>query len=148
MLFSPVLISVRYKFLKGFFASESQLNYPKMCKNQKICQSSSPFQYSSPVVQSTDYTLPLKISDLQNWLTDDFLMASDKHNSIPTGLISLTLRHPKTCLFANHSSYNACFIVLPKLTFVLLGAPFPYLRTWRFMVCTIWLQYKIWYVRC
>ena len=45
----PVLISVGYKFLKGSFASESQLNHPKMCENQK---------YVSPLVQSTDYTLP------------------------------------------------------------------------------------------
>jgi len=28
----PVLISVGYEFLKGSFASESQLIHPKMCK--------------------------------------------------------------------------------------------------------------------
>ena len=39
-----VLISVRYKFQEGLFASRSQLNRPKMCKNQK---------YTIPVVHSS-----------------------------------------------------------------------------------------------
>ena len=46
-----VLISVGYKFLEGPFASRSQLNHPKMCKNQK---------YAIPVVHSTVYTLLMR----------------------------------------------------------------------------------------
>ena len=49
-----VLISVGYKFPEGPFASRSQLNHPKMCKNQKYAI---PVVHSSPVVYSTVYTL-------------------------------------------------------------------------------------------
>ena len=40
------------------------------------------------------------------------------------------------CLFANHSSSSACIMVLPKLIFVLLWAPFlyPLLCRWQFVV--------------
>ena len=54
-------------------------------------------------------------------------MPSDKHNltiAIANGLIT-TLLCLETCvIFANGSSSNACIMVLPKLTFVLLCTPF------------------------
>ena len=53
-------------------------------------------------------------------------MPPDKHNSIVAKVIGLisTLLCPKMCLLANRSSSNDCIMVLPKLTFVLLCAPF------------------------
>ena len=48
---------------------------------------------------------------------------------------------PKTCLFANHGSSSTCIMVLPKLTFVLLCAPFlsSLVHKWRFVVQALWL---------
>ena len=62
------------------------------------------------------------------------------------GLISYCsmLLCPKMCLFANHSSFNACIMVLPKLTFVFLCSPFfsLLLHRWRFAVDTVWLLFE------
>ena len=44
----PALISVGYKFREGPFTSESQLSHPKCVKSH----------HSSPVIQSTDHSLP------------------------------------------------------------------------------------------
>ena len=43
------------------------------------------------------------------------------------------------CLFANHCSSKACIMILPKLTFALLGFPFlsPLPRRWRFAVAPL-----------
>ena len=50
------LISVRYKFLEGPFASRTEsIKPPKIVKNQKYVI---PVVHSSPVVHSTVYTLP------------------------------------------------------------------------------------------
>jgi len=81
-------------------------------------------------------------------------MPSDKRNLIMATLYSYQLHfftvqyllHPKTCLFANFSCSNTCIMVLPKLTFVLLCAPFlsPLLHRKKFVVRVFWLQCKIW----
>ena len=57
-----------------------------------------------------------------------------------------TSLHYETCLFTNRSSSNACIMVLPKLTFVLLCTPFssPLPHKWRFAVCMFWLWCKTW----
>jgi len=51
---------------------------------------------------------------------------------------------PKTCLFAHCSSSNACIMVLPKLTFVLLCSPFllPLPHRWWFVVGALWLRFE------
>ena len=60
-------------WLRALAVSENQFNHPKICK--KTSQSSSPFQYSSPVVQSTDYTLPscCCVWDKENFMLDIFI---------------------------------------------------------------------------
>ena len=57
--------------------------------------------------------------------------------------------HPETCLFANHSNSSAWIMVGPKLTFVLLRAPFlsPLSRKWWFTVCLLWLWCETWVSR-
>ena len=50
------------------------------------------------------------------------------------------------CLFTNHSSSNACIVVLSKLTLVFLCAPFLSLlpHRWWFTIHALWLHCKTW----
>ena len=64
--------------------------------------------------------------------------ALDKHNSEMAKVIYLHWSSslcPETCLVTNHSSSNACLMVLPKLAFVLLRTLFlsPLLHRWQFV---------------
>ena len=79
----------------------------------------------------------------------DWLMPSDKHNSIRLYLqpwflftVQRTSLHPGMCLFANRSSSSAHIMVLPKLTFALLCTPFlsSLARRWQFAVRVLLLR--------
>ena len=48
---------------RGPFCLRELIKPPKNVQKPKICSSNSPFQYSSPVVHSTVYTLP-KFEDI------------------------------------------------------------------------------------
>ena len=87
-----------------------------------------------------------EFSILPNWL-----MPSAKHNlTMDKGLLAWFLCSvPRTCLFNNHSCYNACIM---KLTFVLLCIPFlfPLLHKWRFTflhgVASLFALFFVWYL--
>jgi len=95
---------------------------------------------------------------LTNWLTDqptnrlserltDWLMPSDKHNSIMAKatawfLYCPTSLSPKTFFFVNRSYSNACIMVLWKLSFVLHS--FLHWHRWQFAICTLWLLCETW----
>ena len=75
-----------------------------------------------------------------SWLSD-WMMPSDKHNSITTKAMtwflhcSMLLR-PEMCLFANCCSSNVCIMIIAKFTFALLCSWFlsPLLCRWQFAV--------------
>jgi len=82
-----------------------------------------------------------KFFNQQIFLLTDYLMPPDKRNSITAkamGLISTLFNviSSRDVPFANRCSYNACIMVLPKLTFAFFCFWFlsPLPRRWRFAV--------------
>ena len=92
------------------------------------------------------YEILFFIKQIFYWLTDWLNFYPDKHNSIMAiaQFIHCSKSHPPDlCLFTNRSSSNACIMILPKLTFVLLCALFlsSLPCRWQFVVRPLWIQY-------
>ena len=155
----------------------NNIQYSKRCCTKKSCSGFlyhsktslgiTAYAQQSPIMSSVNakffhqVAMNFKISYLEElstdwltgWLTDwptDSL--TDWLNKWLSNLLSndgcLPYFFPNMSLFANHNCYNACIIVLPKLTFaLLLCVPFlsPQLQGWRLAV---WFKCETWWLDC